>query len=101
MDARIVFKVLLLVYKMLYGMIPLDLGLRYKVFNGSPDKVLLLQTPNFKTAHGKRIFAYHDSRLWNALPANVRSEENVDKFKKSVKTILFEGCEVLKKTAFK
>ena len=100
-DARIVFKVLLLVYKMLYGMIPIDLGLRYKVFNGRPDKVLLLQTPNFKTAHGKRIFAYHASRLWNALPANVRSEENVDKFKKSVKTILFEGCEDLKKTAFK
>ena len=61
----------------------------------------MLNTPTFKTAFGKRIFAYHGSRLWNALPVNIRAEDNIDAFKKSVKTLLFDGNEELRKKAFK
>ena len=100
-DARVTFKVLLVVYKILNELCPQNLGLQYKSFNGRPEDFLMLETPNFKTAYGKRIFAYHGSRLWNALPANVRAEDDVEKFKKTIKTILFDGHMELKRKAFR
>ena len=101
-DARVTFKLLLLVNnKILNGFCPQDFGLRYKGFNGRPDDFLLLQTPTFKTMYGNRVFAYHGSRLWNALPVIIRSEGNIDNFKKAVKTILFEGNNELKRKAFR
>ena len=100
-DARVTFKVLLLVYKCLYGLCPQDLGLSYRGFNGRPDDFLLLQTPNFTTSYGKRIFAYHGSRLWNALPVNIRAENDIEKFKKCTKTLLFDGHDVFRAKAFK
>ena len=99
-DARITFKILLIVYKILHGNCS-DLGLQYKSFNGRPNDYLLLETPNFKTAYGKRIFAYNGSRLWNTLPVHVRAEEDIERFKKSIKTILFEGNTDFKKKAYK
>ena len=99
-DARITFKILLLVYKILHGYCA-DLGLKYKSFNGRENDYLLLETPNFKTAYGKRIFAYNGSRLWNTLPVNVRAEEDIDTFKKSIKTILFDGNTEFKMKAYK
>jgi hypothetical protein len=100
-DARITFKILLLVFKVLKGQCSQNIELQYKTFNGRSDDYLLLDTPNFKTSYGKRIFAYNGSRLWNALPVSVRMEDEVERFKKRVKTILFEGNDNLKKTAFK
>ena len=100
-EARITFKILLLVYKMLKGQSVRNMGLSYKAFNGRKEDYLLLQTPIFKTAYGKRVFAYNGSRLWNALPVGVRVEEDIEKFKVKVKTILFDGCTELKKKAFK
>ena len=50
------FKVLLLVFKVLKGLIPEDFDLRYKGFNGRAEDYLLLETPNFKTVYGKRLF---------------------------------------------
>ena len=61
----------------------------------------MLQTPNFKTEYGTRLFEYNGSRLWNALPVAVRAEEDVEKYKKAIKTILFDGNEDLKKRAFR
>ena len=60
----------------------------------------MLETPNFKTKYGKRIFEYNGSRLWNALPYKMRVEENIDCFKRCLKTLLFDGTEDLKKRAF-
>ena len=85
----------------MYGLCPQDLGLLYRGFNGRPDDLLLLQTPNFKSSYGKRIFAYHGSRLWNALPVNIRAENDIEKFKKYIKTMLFEEYEVFRAKAFK
>ena len=100
-DARITFKVLLLAHKILRGKCSENLQLQYKQFNGRPDDYLLLDTPNFKTAYGKRVFAYNASRLWNALPVYVRAEEDTEKFKKNLKTILFERHDELWWKAFK
>ena len=100
-ESRIVFKVLLLTFKILKGQCSQNMSLKYKGFNGRPDDYLLLETPVFKTAYGKRIFEYNSSRLWNALPVSVRAEEDVEKFKRQVKTILFDGCADLKKKAYR
>ena len=75
--------------------------LSYKSFNGRPNVFLLLETPNFQTKYGKRLFEYNGSRMWNALPVHIRSEENIDNFKKAVKTVLFTNYKQFKQTAFK
>ena len=100
-ESRITFKILLLVFKILKGLCPENLSLTYKGFNGRPEDYLLLETPTFKTQYGKRIFAYNGSRLWNALPVSIRAEEDVEKFKKQIKTVLFDGSEELKKKAYR
>ena len=100
-DARVTFKVLLLVFKILNGLCSRNLELQYKAFNGRDDDYLLLETPTFKTAYGKRVFAYNASRLWNALPGRIRAADTVEKFKKDVKTLLFDGHGELKRRAFK
>ena len=80
---------------------PGDFNLQYKRFNGRPDDYLLLETPNFKTVYGKRLFVYNGSRLWNALPVKVRAQEDIEKYKAMVKTLLFEGYDELIRKAFK
>ena len=77
------------------------MSLMYKGLNGRPDDYLKLETPNFKTKYGLWLFEYNGSRLWNALPLNIRTEENIEVYKTKLKTLLFEGHEQLKRSAFK
>ena len=100
-EARVTFKILLIVHKLLRGKCSSNLSLRYKNFNGRPDDYLKLHTPNFRTAYGTRVFEYNGSRLWNSLPLNIRAEEDTVKFKAMIKTLLFDGHEKLKQDAFK
>ena len=60
----------------------------------------MLETPNAKTKHGKRIFAYNGSRLWNAIPIEIKLLEDIDIFKQRLKTLLFKNFEKLKLKAF-
>ena len=78
-----------------------NLSFQFKSFNGRPDDFLLLKTPNFESKYGKRIFEYNGSRLWNALPVDIRVVEDVGTFKSRIKTMLFDGCEDFKNRAFK
>ena len=98
-DQRVVFKILLLAFKVIRGMC--NMKLTYKSFNGRPDDYLLLETPNFKTKYGKRVFEYNASRLWNALPVKIRMEEDIEVYKKFLKTFLFVYYDEFKKTAFR
>ena len=100
-DARITFKILLLVYKVVNGLCSENIQLRYKGFNGRTEDYLKLHTPNFKTAYGWRIFEYNGSKLWNELPVDVRMEESIEVYKKKIKTILFDGNTEFKRRAFK
>ena len=100
-DARVTFKILLLVHKVLRGKCSNNLQLAYKGFNGRKDDDMMLHTPHFKTMYGKRLFEYNGSRLWNALPRRVRIEEDTERYKKMIKTILFDGGAELKRKAFK
>ena len=62
---------------------------------------MMLETPNFKTKYyGQRLFEYNGSRLW-ALPMNIKVEEEMEQYRKKVKTLLFADigkCKVLSST---
>ena len=47
-----------------------------------------------------RTFGYVAPRLWNSLPVQVRTEEKMDDFKRTVKSILFADTEGFKQRAF-
>ena len=99
-EARIVYKVLLLVFKWKIGVASENLQLKYKSFYGRESDFLMLETPHFKTKYGKRTFRYNGPRLWNALSEPMRREKDIAIFKKDLKTLLFVGCEELKKRAY-
>ena len=98
-ESRIIFKILLIVYKRVTGQCSENLKIKYKGHNCRPQDYLLLETAKAKTKYGRRRFDYAAPRLWNALPLNVRTEENIESFKRQIKTILFDGTEDLKKKA--
>ena len=100
-ESRIIFKLLLLVYKYIKGRCPPHYNFEYKSYNTHPNDYLLLKTTICKTKYGKRSFTYSAPRLWNALPLHVRSEEKIDSFKTMVKTILFTDTEGFLHRAFR
>ena len=100
-ESRIIFKILLLMFKCIHGQCAKIIDIKYKSHNCRPQDYLLLETKQVKTKYGKRAFSYAGPILWNALPLATRMEENVESFKKDVKTMLFEGTELFKKRALK
>ena len=100
-ESRIIFKLLLIVYKCVNGRCSRNLQVNYKMHNCRPDDYLLLATKRVNTKYGRRTFDYLAPKLWNALPLQVRMEEKIETFKTKVKTMLFDGCEEFKKRAFK
>ena len=48
----------------------------------------------------ERLIAYHGTRLWNALPLELRMAD-LENFKKKLKTLLFYDYDKLKKEALK
>ena len=92
---RIVFKLLLLVHKFFLGksasyfsdlLLVKDMSKRllYEIFVDSPC--------------GRRAFSYASPRLWNNLPEAVRLEDNSEKFKKLLKTVLFRNTNNIMQT---
>ena len=98
-ESRIIFKILLITYKRITGQCSENLQIKYKGHNCRPQDYLMLETTNANTKYGRRRFEYAAPRLWNALPLEVRTEEDIEIFKKRVKTLLFEGTEELKRRA--
>ena len=84
---RIVFKILLIVYKSLNSKAPgyLQNMFQYKCVNTTP----VLVEPRVKTSCGDRAFQNIGPRLWNSLPINIKTSGTLDTFKTSLKTHLF------------
>ena len=100
-ESRIIFKILLLVYKGIQGTSSKNIQLDFKAHNCRPEDFLKLKTKFCKTAYGRKTFSYNAPRLWNALPLHIRTEESLDAFKKAVKTLLFKDTEGFKSKAFR
>ena len=95
--SRIVFKILLLTFKILHGtaltylesLISLKPQSCYNLRRSSDT--LLLKQPAFisKATLGDRSFTWAAPKLWNVLPFEVRDSKSLDIFKSKLKTHLF------------
>lgn len=94
MSARIDFKILLLVFKVLNGLGPLYLSellepyIPNRHLRTSTKKLLIVPKCNLKT-YGYRAFSHRAPTLWNALPDDIRQVELLETFKSKLKTHLF------------
>ena len=91
---RIIFKILLLVYKSLNGTSPSYLAqkLHYRSHTRSLRSVsneLLMQPRSYTKTYGDRAFAVHAPREWNLIPYEIRKSNTISSFKRSLKTYLF------------
>lgn len=84
---RVVYKVLVIVHKCVYGNAPQNL--RKLVRFSQSRRMMLLEVKEHLTSFGERAFSVCGPRLWNALPTKLRLEVDVDAFKSDLKTYLF------------
>ena len=94
---RIVFKILLLTFKVLNGQAPsylsdlLVVNRPVRALRSNSDNSTRLVTPLYRTeTYGGRAFSSCAPRLWNQLPPALRSNMTIDVFKKQLKTFLFD-----------
>lgn len=85
---RVVYKVLVIVHKCVYGNAPVTL--RKLVRFSQNNRLKLLEVKSYQTSFGERAFSVCGPRLWNSLPTNLRLEVDVDVFKSGLKTYLFK-----------
>ena len=93
-EQRIIFKLLLLVFKSLNNLAPLyinELLYRYSPSRNlrSANQCLLVIHRSNQSTYGDRAFSAAASKLWNTLPISVRQSRTLSIFKRNVKTHLF------------
>ena len=87
------YKILLLIYKCVYGEGPAYLVSMHKKHD--PVRTLRFSSKTRLREHrvskwyGKRAFSMAGPKLWNGLPSPTKNSPSVDAFKKSLKTHLF------------
>ena len=91
---RVLFKVLLLVFKAFNGLAPHYvsdlLNKRVSVHSLRSNSQELLNIPRSRTkTYGDRAFSVAGPRQWNELPLDIRTISDVNAFKRSLKTYLF------------
>ena len=93
---RIIFKILLVTYKLVHGFAPAYLN--ELLLNYTPHRLLrssslnLLSIPKTKTVtYGDRSFSDIAPKLWNDLPIIIKQCSTVDSFKSRLKTFLFNS----------
>ncbi len=95
---RIIFKVLLLTYKVIHGMCPDYMKQMIRVHQPprklrSGEGQMLLCVPKARlVTYGFRSFTKVAPEHWNALPKTIRLSSTVEKFKSQLKTYLFKQC---------
>ena len=93
---RINYKIALLVFKELHNLAPSYLiellqtksATRYSLRS---NQQVLLQVPQTKRkTFGDRLFAVAGPRVWNSLPAEIKSCSSIDTFKAKLRTYSFK-----------
>ena len=89
---RIVFKLMLIVYKSVNNIAPIYISELLKVYTPSRNlrssNMSLLKEPTSKRTWGDRSFSVAAPRLWNHLPTKVKSCHSITRFKSLLKTHL-------------
>ena len=93
-SCRIVFKILLRVFKSLNNLFPTYLANRMSYQSHSRDlrsasKQLLDQRRSITKTYGDKAFSVCAHKLWNSLPLDLRKSPSLTGFKKELKTYLF------------
>lgn len=94
---RILFKILLLVYKCKKNLAPdylCSLCVPYKQdFNSRRNHLEMLVVPKSRLkSYGDRSFSVAGAEEWNKLPLVLKQSCSVETFKKNLKTYLFQQC---------
>ena len=85
-NERILFKLLVFVFKCINNMAPVELISMLTI--NSVENCTLRYT-FLDSVHGRRSFQYAAPRLWNALPISIRKSTSLDTFKSKLKYHLF------------
>ena len=85
--SRIVYKIILLVYKCLNGLSP-DYLSSLLSYSGMGHSVYLVE-PRVNGTYGERAFQKCGPKLWNGLPEHIKHSTSLESFKSSLKTHLF------------
>jgi len=92
---RIMYKIILLVFKSLNGEAPeyitnlLHYKTQSRMLRSSSQRLLATPTAHLKT-YGDRAFSVAAPKLWNTLPLQLRLSDSGGIFKKRLKTHLFQ-----------
>ena len=94
-ESRIIFKILLLVYKSLNNLAPAYINSLLKNYKPSRnlrsvDQGLLTIPRSNQRTYGDRAFSVAAPKLWNALPLDIRNSGSITLFKCKLKTFLFK-----------
>ncbi len=93
---RIVYKILLLIFKALSGLAPsyiaelLDVYVPKRNLRFSSDRKLIVQKYNLES-YGRRSFSVSAPILRNSLPQSLKLCGSIDSFKSELKTHLFRN----------
>jgi len=94
-EYRIMYKIILLVFKSINGFSPnyLSSMLNFRTssysLRSSFNKILQVPKSKLKT-YGDRRFSVAGPKLWNSLPASIKNSGAIETFKKNLKTYLFK-----------
>ena len=88
---RIVFKILLLVFKFYQNTVPVYIK---NLLNISARDGFLLTVPRANTPYGDRAFSICAPRLWNALPSSIRVSNTLAHFRSHLKHHLFANFDI-------
>ena len=88
---RIIFKLLLIIYKCLMVQEPYDL--RNMLQLSLSDRTKKLASKRSVGTYGNRSFSVAAPKLWNALPQHIREEPTITKYKKLLKSYLMTHYE--------
>ena len=87
------FKTAVYVFKSLHGQSPSyvkDMTLWHsRPRNLRQHRAPTLQTPLLRKAVGRQSFSYSSAYVWNSLPLDIRNQQTLESFKRSLKTHLF------------
>ena len=90
---RIIFKLILTIFKCVHGLCPTYLS-ESITFTGARNCVDL-EVPASNSAYGDRAFVIAGPRTWNALPRELRAITSISVFKKALKTYLYTNAGAL------
>ena len=93
-ESRIIFKVLLITFKIIHGLCPAYLSSLLQLYQPQrslrSSSKLLFTVPTVNSAtYGERAFSFSAPILWNNLPDPIKNTTSLSSFKSALKTFLF------------